>query len=53
VSIDEPSNGHHFGGEVAGPVFSKTVSETLRLLGVMPDRSVKPQIAVKAIEENT
>jgi len=53
VSIDEPSNGHHFGGEVAGPVFSKTVGETLRILGVAPDRSVKPQIAIKATPENT
>ncbi len=53
VSIDEPSNGKHFGGEVAAPVFSKTISEALRLVGVPPDLAVKPQIAVKAVEEST
>jgi cell division protein FtsI (penicillin-binding protein 3) len=53
VSIDEPSNGKHYGGEVAAPVFSKTVGTTLRLLGVQPDRAVKPQIAVRAVEEST
>jgi cell division protein FtsI (penicillin-binding protein 3) len=53
VSIDEPSNGKHYGGEVAAPVFSQTVGATLRLLGVQPDRAVKPQIAVKAVEEST
>ncbi len=53
ISIDEPSNGRYFGGEVAAPVFSKTVGTTLRLLGVQPDRTVKPQIAVNAVEEST
>ena len=53
VSIDEPSNGKHYGGEVAGPVFSKTVGTTLRLLGIEPDQTVKPKIAVKAVEEST
>lgn len=53
VSIDEPSAGKYFGGEVAAPVFSQTVGQTLRLLGVQPDRAVKPQIAVTAVEEST
>ena len=53
VSIDEPSAGKYFGGEVAAPVFSQTVGQTLRLLGVQPDRTVKPQIAVTAVEEST
>lgn len=53
VSIDEPSNGKHYGGEVAAPVFSKVVGTTLRLMGVAPDRAVKPQIAMKAVEEST
>jgi cell division protein FtsI (penicillin-binding protein 3) len=53
VSIDEPTNGKHYGGEVAAPVFSQTVGTTLRLMGVPPDRAVKPQIAVKAVEEST
>ncbi len=53
VSIDEPSAGKYFGGEVAAPIFSQTVGQTLRLLGVQPDRAVKPQIAVTAVEEST
>lgn len=53
VSIDEPSAGKYFGGEVAAPIFSQTVGQTLRLLGVKPDLAVKPQIAVKAVEEST
>ncbi len=53
VSIDEPSNGKYFGGEVAAPVFSQTVGATLRHMGVMPDRDIKPKIAVTAVEEST
>ena len=51
VMIDEPSAGKYFGGDVAAPVFSATVAQTLRLLGVQPDMSVKPQIVV-AVEES-
>jgi len=52
VMIDEPSNGRYFGGDVAAPVFSETVQQTLRLMGVQPDMSVKPQTAVQAVEES-
>ena len=52
VMIDEPSNGKHFGGDVAAPVFSQTVQQTLRLMGVQPDMAVKPQIVTKAVEES-
>mgnify|MGYP000140203397 FL=1 len=52
VMIDEPSNGKHFGGDVAAPVFSQTVQQTLRLMGVQPDMAVKPQIVSKAVEES-
>ncbi len=34
VLIDEPSGGDYFGGKVAGPVFAKIASESLRYLGV-------------------
>ncbi len=51
VMIDEPSNGKYYGGEVAAPVFSETVQQTLRLMGVTPDMAVKPQI-VTAVEES-
>ena len=37
VMLDEPSNGQYFGGLVAAPVFSETVQQTLRILGVTPD----------------
>ena len=52
VMIDEPSNGRYFGGDVAAPVFSETVQQTLRLMGVQPDMSVKPQTSVQAVEES-
>ena len=52
VMIDEPTNGFYFGGDVAAPVFSQTVQQSLRLLGVQPDMSVKPQIVANAVEES-
>jgi cell division protein FtsI (penicillin-binding protein 3) len=52
VMIDEPSGGRYFGGDVAAPVFSATVQQTLRMLGVQPDMNVKPQIVVNAVEES-
>jgi cell division protein FtsI (penicillin-binding protein 3) len=52
VMIDEPSNGKYFGGDVAAPVFSQTVAQTLRVLGVAPDISVVPQIVTEAVEES-
>ncbi|MGV0961024.1 MAG: peptidoglycan D,D-transpeptidase FtsI family protein [Limnohabitans sp.] len=52
VMIDEPSNGKHFGGDVAAPVFSQTVQQTLRLMGVQPDMAVKPQVVTEAVEES-
>ncbi len=39
VMIDEPSNGEHFGGTVAGPVFSKVMTGALRLLNLPPDNA--------------
>jgi len=52
VMIDEPSAGKYFGGDVAAPVFSATVQQTLRMLGVQPDMNVKPQVVVEAVEES-
>jgi cell division protein FtsI (penicillin-binding protein 3) len=37
VVIDEPRAGKYYGGQVAGPVFSAVMAETLRLLNVEPD----------------
>ena len=39
VTIDEPSAGKHFGGEVAAPVFSTVMSQALRMSGVLPDQN--------------
>lgn len=44
VMIDEPTGGSHYGGDVAAPVFSTIVSETLRSLSVLPDSSVKQMV---------
>jgi cell division protein FtsI (penicillin-binding protein 3) len=52
VMIDEPSAGKYFGGDVAAPVFSATVQQTLRMLGVQPDMNVKPQVVVERVEES-
>jgi len=41
VMIDEPSNGAHFGGDVAGPVFSQIMSGALRTMGIPPDVPVQ------------
>jgi cell division protein FtsI (penicillin-binding protein 3) len=52
VMVDEPSAGKYYGGDVAAPVFSATVQQTLRMLGVQPDMNVKPQIVIQAVEES-
>jgi cell division protein FtsI (penicillin-binding protein 3) len=52
VMVDEPSAGKYFGGDVAAPVFSATVQQTLRMMGVQPDMNVKPQVMVEAVEES-
>ena len=52
VMIDEPSDGQYFGGVAAAPVFSEVVQQTLRMMGVQPDMSVKPQIVTNAVEES-
>ena len=49
VMVDEPSKGVYFGGDVAAPVFSQVVQQTLRMLGVPPDLDVKPGIVTKIV----
>ena len=44
VMIDEPTGGSHYGGDVAAPVFSTIVGETLRTLNVLPDSKVKQMV---------
>jgi cell division protein FtsI (penicillin-binding protein 3) len=40
VMIDEPSNGQHYGGDVAAPTFSAIAANALRAMNVPPDSSV-------------
>ena len=48
--IDEPSNGEHFGGKVAGPVFSKVMAGALRLLNATPDAAPLLQTRAQSTE---
>ena len=40
VMLDEPTAGGHFGGDIAGPVFSGVTANALRSMNVAPDSSV-------------
>jgi cell division protein FtsI (penicillin-binding protein 3) len=52
VMVDEPTNGVYYGGDVAAPVFSQTVQQTLRMMGVQPDMAVKPQVVTHVEKES-
>jgi len=49
VMVDEPGKGVYHGGDIAAPVFSEVVQNTLRMMGVPPDIEVKPQIVSKPV----
>jgi cell division protein FtsI (penicillin-binding protein 3) len=51
VSIDEPTVGSHFGGQVSGPVFSKITGDTLRSLNIAPDMPVKPMVVTDNLQQ--
>jgi len=44
VMLNEPRAGKFYGGQVAGPVFSAVMAETLRLLNVAPDVAIDPAL---------
>jgi cell division protein FtsI (penicillin-binding protein 3) len=53
VMVDEPSNGQHYGGQVAAPVFSAVTANALRALNVAPDSSVTDIIIpANAVQES-
>ena len=52
VMVDEPTAGQYYGGDVAAPVFSQTVQQTLRFLGVQPDMAVKPLVVTQVEKES-
>jgi cell division protein FtsI (penicillin-binding protein 3) len=37
VTVEEPSRGQYYGGDVAAPIFREVMEETLRLMAVPPD----------------
>lgn len=43
VVINDPRGDDYFGGKVAGPVFSRVMSNALRLLNIAPDVEPAPQ----------
>ncbi len=51
VMVDEPSAGKYFGGDVAAPVFSEVVQQTLRLMGVQTDLEVKPGFVAREVPD--
>jgi cell division protein FtsI (penicillin-binding protein 3) len=48
VMVDEPSNGKHYGGDVAAPVFAQVMGGSLRSLGVATDAPAKPIVVTSA-----
>lgn len=42
VSVDDPTGARHYGGDVAGPVFSQVAAGALRAMGVQPDAPIVP-----------
>lgn len=46
VMIDEPTSGRHFGGDVAGPAFSRIMAGALRTLGVPHDAPLNSNLQV-------
>jgi cell division protein FtsI (penicillin-binding protein 3) len=53
VMVDEPGKGIYYGGDVAAPVFSQVVQQTLRMMNVAPDIDVKAQISAKPVTAET
>ena len=49
VMIDEPQGSKHYGGDVAGPVFSTVMGSALRMMAVAPD--APGTLNVKAVAE--
>jgi cell division protein FtsI (penicillin-binding protein 3) len=37
VTVEEPTRGQYYGGDVAAPIFREVMEQTLRLMAVPPD----------------
>jgi cell division protein FtsI (penicillin-binding protein 3) len=44
VTVDEPSAGKFYGGEVSAPVFANVMAQALRMAGVAPDAPVVAEV---------
>lgn len=53
VVLDEPAAGKYYGGQVAAPVFSRVMSEALRLLNVAPDDLPGGEVRLAAMGEKS
>lgn len=51
VVVHDPTGGQHYGGQVAAPVFSSVMANTLRLQGVEPDNVPDEKLRAKALEQ--
>lgn len=49
VSVEEPGNGIPYGGTIAGPVFSKIMSQILPLMGINPETQVQDKETAQKI----
>jgi cell division protein FtsI (penicillin-binding protein 3) len=52
VSVDNPTTGSHFGGQVSGPAFSQIAGDTLRALNVAPDMPVKAMVVNQDMQDS-
>ena len=55
VMVDEPTQGSHYGGTVAAPVFNEVTASALQLIGVHPDAmgfGTAPGILVKGLRND-
>jgi stage V sporulation protein D (sporulation-specific penicillin-binding protein) len=51
VIIDEPSAGIIYGGQIAGPVFQRVMSDTLNYLGIKPEITQKQDNALVKVPD--
>ena len=52
ISIDEPSNGVYYGGEVAAPVFAEVMSNALHLMDIRPDNLTRNSVNMALLNNN-
>ncbi len=51
VMLDEPSDGQYYGGSVAAPVFSRVMSEVLRMMSIAPDAPMTDVVPLDGVPE--